>query len=77
MSDDKPMECPECGEDAQHQPAADLVPWEAHGMTRPQWSHKDGTSLCPVIGQSGGYEPAQPRPRNTDRDTDREPEAGA
>ncbi len=70
MSTDKPMECPECGEDAVSQPATDLVPWEAHGLARPQWSHRDGSSLCPVIGRSGGYEPAQPQPKPSDRAAD-------
>jgi hypothetical protein len=54
------MTCPECGENAFHKPPADLVSWEAHGMIRPEWSHRDGSSLCPVIGPSGGYRPAQP-----------------
>jgi hypothetical protein len=61
-------ECPECGEEAVNQPTTDLVPWEAYGMERPQWSHRDGSSLCPVIGPSGGYEPAQPRERAAERD---------
>ena len=61
MSGDQPMRCPECGEDAVHQPPADPVPWQAHGLARPEWSHRDGTSLCPVIGPSG-YQPAQPQP---------------
>ena len=60
MSEDQPAQCPECGEEAVHQPPALPVPWEAHGIARPEWSHKDGSSLCPVIGQSGGYQPAQP-----------------
>jgi hypothetical protein len=54
------MTCPECGENAYHRSPTDLVSWEAHGMTRPEWSHRDGSSLCPVIGPSGGYRPAQP-----------------
>jgi hypothetical protein len=54
------MTCPECGENAYQSPPTDLVRWEAHGMTRPEWSHRDGSSLCPVIGPSGGYRPAQP-----------------
>jgi hypothetical protein len=54
------MTCPECGENAYHRPPADLVSWEAHGMPQPEWSHRDGSSLCPVIGPSGGYRPAQP-----------------
>ncbi len=61
------MECPECGEDAVHTPPTDLVPWAAHGMQQPQWSHTDGSSLCPVLGDSGGYVPVQPRPRATER----------
>jgi hypothetical protein len=40
------MACPECGEPAACREPADLVPWEAHGMTRPQWSHTDGSALC-------------------------------
>ena len=63
MSGDRPMRCPECGEDAVRQAPADLVPWEAHGLAEPEWSHRDRTSLCPVIGPSGGYEPASPEPR--------------
>jgi hypothetical protein len=59
------MTCPECGEPAAHREPADLVPWEAHGMTRPQWSHTDGSALCPVPGPSGGYRPAQPAPAHT------------
>jgi hypothetical protein len=55
------MICPECEEIAVNSPAADLVPWEAHGLETPQWSHRDGSALCPVIGPSGGYEPAQPQ----------------
>jgi hypothetical protein len=61
------MECPPCGEDAVSQPTADRVPWGAHGLERPEWSHRDGSSLCPVIGPSGGYEPAQPRERAQER----------
>jgi hypothetical protein len=56
------MACPECGEPAACREPADPVPWEAHGMTRPQWSHIDGSALCPVPGLSGGYRPAQPAP---------------
>lgn len=56
------MTCPECGEPAACREPADLVPWEAHGMTHPQWSHTDGSALCPVPGPSGGYRPAQPIP---------------
>jgi hypothetical protein len=66
MSTHQPMQCPECGEDAVNRSATDLVPWEAHGMTRPAWSHKDGSSLCPVAGPSGGFRPAQPQRRHAD-----------
>ena len=66
-----PMHCPECGEDVVNHPPSDLVPWEAHGMTRPAWSHEDGSSLCPVPGPSGGYQPAQPQHRNADHDAAR------
>ncbi len=31
-------------------------------MTRPGWSHRDGSSLCPVLSPDGGYRPAQPKP---------------
>ena len=60
------MECPECAEDAVHAPTTDLVPWEDHGLALPEWSHRDGSSLCPVIGRAGGYEPAEPQARNAD-----------
>jgi hypothetical protein len=56
------LECPECGEPAVSKPPTDLLPWEAHGLEHPQWSHGDGSALCPVVGPSGGYEPAQPPP---------------
>jgi len=62
--------CPECGEDAQQQPPVDLVDWQAHGIEQPQWSHRDGTAMCPVIGPSGGYQPAQPQPAQLDRERD-------
>jgi len=67
MNGDELAECPGCGEEAVHRPAIDLVPWEAHGMARPEWSHRDRSSLCPVAGPSGGYQPAQPRRRIADR----------
>ena len=57
------MQCPECEEPAVNHPARDRVPWEAHGLDRPEWSHADGSALCPVIGTSGSYEPAQPSAR--------------
>jgi hypothetical protein len=65
MDEQRPMRCPECGDDAIPEPPADPVPWEAHGMSRPEWSHADRTSLCPVIGERGGYQPAQPEPKPT------------
>lgn len=57
---ERQMTCPACGENAEEKPSGDLVSWGAHGLTQPEWSHRDGSSLCPVIGPSGGYEPAQP-----------------
>jgi hypothetical protein len=57
------MQCPECEEPAVNQQATDPVPWEAHGLDRPEWSHADGSALCPVVGTSGRYEPAQPSAR--------------
>ena len=61
-SDEQRLICPGCGEDAVPEPPEDLVPWEPHGLAVPEWSHRDRTSLCPVIGPVGGYEPAQPQP---------------
>jgi len=54
-----PMRCPECGEPAANRVPVDRVPWEARGMQRPQWSHTDGSALCPVPGRSGGFQPAE------------------
>ncbi|MHB1596828.1 MAG: hypothetical protein ACYCO9_10155 [Streptosporangiaceae bacterium] len=62
MTGEQRLICPGCGEDAVPQPPEDQTPWEAHGLAAPEWSHPDRTSLCPVIGPSGGYEPAQPQP---------------
>ena len=62
------MTCPECGENAHARPPRDLVNWEAHGITPPGWSHSDGSSLCPVPGPSGGYQPAQPQPADPGAD---------
>ena len=59
------MQCPECEEPAVNDPATDRVPWKAHGLDRPEWSHVDGSALCPVVGTSGSYEPAQPSTRRT------------
>lgn len=53
--------CPECGEPAVQQPPTEPVPWHAHGLPTPSWSHRDGTALCPVVGP-GGYQPAEPSP---------------
>jgi hypothetical protein len=63
MSDQVPMECPECGKDAVRQTPASRSSWRADRVAQPEWSHRDGSSLCPVIGPSGGYEPARPQPR--------------
>ena len=60
-SDEQHLICPGCGEPAVPQPPADLVPRQAHGLAVPEWSHRDRSSLCPVIGPAG-YEPAQPQP---------------
>ena len=85
MRDNRPMECPECGEDAVCRAAEDAVPRQAHGIRPPAWSHLDGSSLCPVPGTSGGYQPAEPRPRAGEPDvrqrldspaTDRQPGQG-
>jgi len=57
------VQCPECEEPAVNHPATDHVPWGAHGLDRPEWSHADGSALCPVIGTSGSYEPARPSAR--------------
>jgi hypothetical protein len=56
-------------EDAVRQAPADLVLWEAHGLPRPEWSHRDGTSLCPVIDRASGYRPAEPQPRQSEPGT--------
>ncbi|MDA8323381.1 MAG: hypothetical protein M0030_26710 [Actinomycetota bacterium] len=61
MNDEQRLICPGCGEDAVPEPPADLTPWQAHGQAVPEWSHRDRSSLCPVIGPAG-YEPAQPQP---------------
>jgi hypothetical protein len=55
--------CPECGEPAVKVPPASVMPWQAHGLAAPQWSHRDGTPLCPVIGPAG-YQPAEPAAEN-------------
>ena len=68
MTRSESISCPECGEDAVRQPPSDLVPWEAHGLARPEWSHRDGSSLCPVIAPSGGFRPAHPQSRPADAD---------
>ncbi|MGO9501317.1 MAG: hypothetical protein ACLPUO_07020 [Streptosporangiaceae bacterium] len=57
--------CPECGEPAISREPVDLVPWQADDLPQPQWSHRDGTSLCPVIGPAG-YQPAEPQPGHGD-----------
>lgn len=50
--------CPECCEPAVHRPPTDLTPYQAHGTSRPAWSHADGSPLCPVAG-TDGYQPAE------------------
>ncbi|QHA04587.1 hypothetical protein GQF42_15970 [Streptomyces broussonetiae] len=50
------VRCPECGEPLQRVQPDD---WIAAWGPVPEWSHFDGSSLCPVIGDNG-YEPAQP-----------------
>lgn len=51
--------CPECGEPAQRKPPRSNVPYAAHGMATPEFSHLDGEPLCPVVGDAG-YQPADP-----------------
>jgi len=51
--------CPECGEPARRVPPATRLPWAAHRLPVPQWSHLDGEPLCPVVGECG-YRPAEP-----------------
>lgn len=51
--------CPECGEDAVKRTPRDLTAQQLHEGVRPGFSHRDGTQLCPVVGDRG-YEPAQP-----------------
>lgn len=71
------MRCPECGQDAIHEPPGDLVPWEAHGIPQPEWSHPDGSSLCPIVAAPGGYQPATPQPKNPEPTTaEPRPKAG-
>jgi hypothetical protein len=43
--------CPECGEPAVRQPAADLVPWGSRDLKHPHWSHADRSALCPDIAR--------------------------
>ena len=76
MSGGLPMRCPECGEDAVHLPPSDLVPWTAHGLARPEWSHRDGTSLCPVPGPAG-CQPAPPQPAPPEPDPAAKPPSAA
>jgi hypothetical protein len=51
--------CPECGEPARRRPPTTGVPWAAHRLSVPDWSHVDGGPLCPVVGDRG-YRPAEP-----------------
>ena len=50
---------PACGEPARTALPADLVPAHYTEQPAPEWSHLDGTQLCPVIGPDG-YRPADP-----------------
>lgn len=57
--DDPDMVCPQCGEAAREGVPTDLVPAHYANEPVPEWSHLDGTQLCPVIGPDG-YRPADP-----------------
>ena len=56
---DAEMVCPQCGEAAREGVPTDLVPAHYADIPVPEWSHLDGTQLCPVIGPDG-YRPADP-----------------
>lgn len=58
---DTSMVCPECGEPVEARTPDSMTPWQAYGMTTPEYAHLDGEPLCPVVGEHG-YEPAQPVP---------------
>ena len=51
--------CPQCGEAAREGVPTDPVPAHYADIPVPEWSHLDGTQLCPVIGPDG-YRPADP-----------------
>ena len=51
--------CPQCGEPVRRTPPAARLPWSAHRLPVPQWSHTDGEPLCPVVTDCG-YQPAGP-----------------
>lgn len=53
------LACPECEEEVLTGPPTALVPYEAHGLEEPGYSHLDGEPLCPVMGPRG-YQPADP-----------------
>jgi hypothetical protein len=53
------LACPECKEEVLTGPPTALVPYEAHGLEEPGYSHLDGEPLCPVMGPRG-YQPADP-----------------
>lgn len=61
MEHDPHMVCPECGEPVEARTPDSMMPWQAHGMTAPEYAHPGGEPLCPVVGENG-YEPAQPVP---------------
>jgi hypothetical protein len=56
---DADMVCPQCGEPAHESVPTDLVPAHYADIPVPEWSHLDGTQLCPVIGPDG-YRPVDP-----------------
>lgn len=53
--------CPECGEGVRNLPPTDMPP----GQARPDFSHHDGSTLCPVFSPGSathlsGDKPAEP-----------------
>jgi len=51
--------CPECGEEVVNKAPTNISP---DAGPKQNWSHKDGSPLCPIVGR-GGYEAAQPHKR--------------
>ena len=68
--------CPECGEPVVARPPRTSVPYAAHGLGAPRYSHLDGEPLCPVAGPRG-YQPADPVERGDDADLDGSPDPPA